>query len=194
MAFETTLAIIKPDGVFRHLTQNIVSIFNENNLTVYDKKIVRPSSEMVTDHMNYRADYALRIGQKVLGLFEKKKMKQSESFLADMNPVEIGDLFKELMTSYIASGVNIAFLLQGEDAIERTKKLCGATYPADADKNSIRGMYGTDSFEICTKEKRVPRNILHVADSWLEASHQIKYWFPHVDLEALTPRHDKVAI
>jgi nucleoside-diphosphate kinase len=76
------------------------------------------------------------------------------------------------------SGPVYALLLEGENAIKRVKDLCGPTFPCDAKSNTIRGKYGEDSFEICLRECRAARNIIHAPESQDEYTHQIKIWFP----------------
>ena len=59
----------------------------------------------------------------------------------------------------------------GEEAIQKVRKLAGATNPEEADSTSIRGAYG----RITTKG--VYENVVHVSASQNEAEREIKLWF-----------------
>lgn len=179
MPCETTIAVLKPDGVARHLEAPILSLFEKNGIELLARVEKQPARAFVLDHLHYIPDYEEKIGAKILGLFDAKKMDRSRTMYAGLSAYETGVTMRELLVDYISSGVNYAYLLKGDDAIMRVKQLCGATFPADADKNTIRGRYSHDSFEICVQEKRSPYNIMHAADSSREANHQIALWFPH---------------
>ena len=49
-----------------------------------------------------------------------------------------------------------------EDIIDLTRTLVGKTSPVDADPNSIRGKYSTDSYD---KAVRLVQNLVHASDS-----------------------------
>lgn len=182
MAYEKTFVLLKPDAVQRGLVGTIIDIFRDNDLMIVAQMTKKPDSDFIMAHLDYDPHYTQAIGRKVLKLYEMKNMDRSLTAFADKEEMDIGLILKQWMSDYLTSGDNVAFILEGDDAIARTKALCGATFPTDADKNSIRGRFGSDSFEICIQEKRAPYNIMHAADSEKEAAHQIKKWFPVLEL------------
>ena len=62
-------------------------------------------------------------------------------------------------------------LYQGEDAIEKLRKIAGSTNPEEAEPTTIRGSYG----RITTKG--VYENVLHVSGNDSDAEREIKLWF-----------------
>ena len=59
----------------------------------------------------------------------------------------------------------------GPNAIEKIRKIGGATNPEEADPTSIRGSYG----RITTRG--VFENVIHASDSTKDAEREIKLWF-----------------
>ena len=80
------------------------------------------------------------------------------------------DLLKYLMGEYHKKKV-MALVYYGEDAIDKVRKICGATNPEEAEAVSIRGAYG----RITTKG--VYENVIHASANPAEAEREIKLWF-----------------
>ena len=57
------------------------------------------------------------------------------------------------------------------------RKVVGATNPAEADKGTIRGDFGTDSFEKSAAENRGCHNLIHASDSSEAVHREIALWF-----------------
>lgn len=71
------------------------------------------------------------------------------------------------LVDYITGGPCVVFTLTGENAIERVRKINGATNPEDADDNTIRALYGVD----------LSHNTVHASDSAQSAEREINIWF-----------------
>lgn len=71
------------------------------------------------------------------------------------------------LVDYITGGPSVVFTLTGENAIERVRKINGATNPEDADDNTIRALYGVD----------LSHNTVHASDSAESAEREINIWF-----------------
>ena len=110
---EPTLILIKPDGLVKSLTGNILTRLSESKLEIVAAKMVRVSDELAREHY--------------------KHMKQKPFFeeLVKYIKGELHDRCKVL-----------AMIYYGEGAIEKVRELAGATNPEDADSISIRGQYG----------------------------------------------------
>jgi len=65
----------------------------------------------------------------------------------------------------------IAIVYYGPDAVEKVRKVCGATNPEEADPNSIRGSFG----RITTKG--IFENVIHASANLEDAEREIKLWF-----------------
>lgn len=77
---------------------------------------------------------------------------------------------KDFCADHIAHmhyGPVIALCVQGENAIERVRKINGNTYPDKAEKGTIREMFGTNT----------PANAVHASDSTESAKRELKLIF-----------------
>jgi nucleoside-diphosphate kinase len=74
--------------------------------------------------------------------------------------------FKDLV-EYITSTPIVASVFEGKDAVERIRKVMGATDPAKAEAGTIRSEFGLD----------VQRNSTHASDSPENAEKEIKLFF-----------------
>ncbi|WP_112181180.1 MULTISPECIES: nucleoside-diphosphate kinase [Paraliobacillus] len=72
------------------------------------------------------------------------------------------------LKEYITSGPVFAMVWAGEDIVEQSRMMIGATDPAQAEAGTIRADYGTD--------KR--RNVIHSSDSLQNARREINLFFP----------------
>ena len=109
---QSTLVLIKPDGLKKSLTGNVLTRLSETKLDIVGAKIVKVSRELAEKHY---------IQLKDKPFFE--------------------DLLKYLMGEYHKKKV-MALVYYGEDAIQKVRNICGATNPEEADPVSIRGAYG----------------------------------------------------
>ncbi|MFN3534728.1 MAG: nucleoside-diphosphate kinase [Desulfatiglandales bacterium] len=94
--------------------------------------------------------------------------KQAEGFYQ----VHKGKPFFESLTSFMSSGPCVVMVLEGEDAIERWRKIMGATDYRKAEKGTIRQQFATD----------IERNVVHGSDSKESALFEIGYFFPGFQL------------
>jgi len=109
---EQTLVLIKPDGLKKSLTGNILTRLSETKLEIIGAKMVQVSKEMAEEHY--------------------KELKDKPFF---------GDLVKYIMGEYHKKKV-MALVYWGEGAIQKVREICGKTNPEEADSVSIRGAYG----------------------------------------------------
>ena len=66
-----------------------------------------------------------------------------------------GKPFYNDLVNYITSCPIVAAVFEGDDAVNRIRKACGATDPDKAEKGTIRGDFGLD----------IGRNTIHASDS-----------------------------
>lgn len=78
-----------------------------------------------------------------------------------------GKPFYEGLISYITSGPVVKLVLSGEGAVALTRKLMGATNPADAAPGTIRGDFGLV----------MDANVIHGSDSSESAEREIAIFF-----------------
>ena len=69
-------------------------------------------------------------------------------------------------------------VIEGIQAIDMVRKLCGHTLPFKADVGTIRGDYSVDSPAVANAERRAIHNIIHASENASEAKNEIALWFP----------------
>jgi nucleoside-diphosphate kinase len=109
---QQTLVLIKPDGLKKSLTGNVLTRLSETKLEIVAAKIVRVSRKLAEQHYIMLKDKPF---------FE--------------------ELLRYLMGEYHKKKV-MALVYWGDDAINKVRQICGATNPEEADPVSIRGAYG----------------------------------------------------
>lgn len=110
---QAVLILIKPDGLKKSLTGNILSRLSETKLEIVAAKMVRVSRELAADHYRHLKD---------------------KPFFEDLLQYLRGELHDRRKV--------MALIYYGEDAIGKCRKLAGATNPEEAESTSIRGSYG----------------------------------------------------
>jgi len=110
---QAVLILIKPDGLKKSLTGNILTRLSETKLEIVAAKMVRVSKELAQEHYQHLKD---------------------KPFFGEIIKYLQGDLHdrKKVM----------ALVYWGEDAIKKCRDLAGATNPEEAESTSIRGSYG----------------------------------------------------
>ena len=75
--------------------------------------------------------------------------------------------FFESLVNFMASGMIVVLVLQGEKVIQRHRDLMGATDPKKANKGTIRCDFGSD----------IEHNVVHGSDSADSAKIEIPFFF-----------------
>ena len=186
MAIEQTLAIIKPDGVQRGLVGDIIHRFEGAGLKVVAMKMVWADKELVGKHYEDDADYLKSVGQKALEAAAARGKKMKETAL------EIGQRVRKSNMRYISVGPVVAFVLQGNTAVQTVRNIIGGTNPLTADIGTIRGDLTIDDFTQADAEKRSVRNLMHASGTVDEAQREIPLWFSKKELHDYQNVMDKV--
>jgi len=84
--------------------------------------------------------------------------------------VHRGKPFFESVVSFISSGAVVAMVWESDNVVELSRKLIGATKPADANPGTIRGDYANT----------IEQNLIHGSDSPENAQQEISIWFPEL--------------
>ena len=110
---QAVLILIKPDGLKKSLTGNILARLSETKLEIVAAKMARVSQALAEEHYQHLKD---------------------KPFFSDLVKYLQGELHgrKKVM----------ALVYWGEDAIKKCRELAGATNPEEAESTSIRGSYG----------------------------------------------------
>ncbi len=111
---QQTLVIIKPDGLMKSLTGNILTTLSETKLKIVGAKILKVPQKLAEIH------------------YQELKYKKPKIF---------PEAVKYLMGGFHTDRV-LALIYQGPNAVNSIRKICGATNPEEADPTTIRGRYG----------------------------------------------------
>ena len=144
---ERTLVIIKPDAIAKGTVGYAYAHLEELRLDVLAAKAIRPSRELVETHYEHLKD---------------------KPFFEELIDHLVGKLHG---TNYV-----LAFVLYGENAIERVRQVTGATDPEKADPRSIRGALGR------TKTSGLMENVLHASANTEDFKRELSLWFKPEDL------------
>ena len=109
---EATLVLIKPDGLKRSLTGNIIARLSETKLQIIAASVKRVTRELAVEHY--------------------KHLTQKPFF---------DEVVNYIMGEYHTHRV-MALVYYGDAAIQKVRDIAGATNPEEADPVSIRGSYG----------------------------------------------------
>lgn len=113
MINQATLILIKPDGLKKSLTGNILTRLSETKLEIVAAKIVRVSRELAEEHYRH--------------LKEKPFFEELIKYIQ-------GELHNRRKV--------MGLIYWGVAAIEKCRQLAGSTNPEEAEPTSIRGSYG----------------------------------------------------
>ena len=102
-----------------------------------------------------------------LKIKESKKIQITKDEAAEFYKVHQSKPFYNDLCSYLSSGQIIVMILEGKNAVLFNRKLMGATNPINAEKNTIRKLYGIS----------IDKNSIHGSDSIDNAKNEIKFFF-----------------
>lgn len=147
------LVLIKPDGLIKSLTGNILTTLTETKLIIVGAKIVQVDRELAEKH------------------YHKLKEEKGEEIYEET--------LKYIQGHYHTDRV-LALVYQGENAIEKIRKVAGETNPEKAEPTTIRGRYGR-----IVSSTGVFENVVHASDSEENAEREIKLWFEPNELSTV---------
>jgi nucleoside-diphosphate kinase len=76
------------------------------------------------------------------------------------------------LVKFMTEGSIVAMVLEADNAIEKLRKVMGATDPAKAEAGTIRKQFGSN----------IERNAIHGSDGPETASFEISYFFNHLEI------------
>lgn len=112
MKDQQTLVLIKPDGIVKSLTGNIITELSDTGLKIVGAKIVQVTRELAEEHYQH--------------------LREEKFF---------DELIKYIMGEYHTKRV-LALVYHGENSVKKVRGFVGGTDPEKAEPTSIRGKYG----------------------------------------------------
>ena len=104
------------------------------------------------------------VALKMLGLVKE----EAQGFYA----VHQGKPFFDSVTDFMSSGPVVVMILEGEGAIQKVRRIMGATNPEEAEEGTIR----------CAFASSVEKNIVHGSDFPETAAFEISYFFNALEI------------
>ena len=105
--------------------------------------------------------------QNNLKIKEEKKIHVTKEEAAEFYKVHQSKPFYDGLCAYLSSGPIVVIILEGKNAVLSNRKLMGATDPKNAEKNTIRKIYGIS----------IDKNSVHGSDSVENAKKEINFFF-----------------
>jgi nucleoside-diphosphate kinase len=164
---QAALILIKPDGLKKSLTGNILTRLSETKLEIVAAKMVRVSKELAEKHYQHLKD---------------------KPFFPEIIKYIMGELHDRRKV--------MALIYWGAGAITKCRELAGSTNPEEAEATSIRGSYGRittsgvyeNVIHVSSDEKEAEREIklwfepgeiivdLYPTKQIVEKEHKKKIW------------------
>ena len=173
---EKTFVMVKPDGVRRGLTGEIISRIEQRGLKIIALKMFKPSHEQIDNHYPKDEKWITRIGEKTLSTYAKYGYDTIKELGTD-KALEIGKMVRQWLIDYMTSAPLTQMVVEGVHAVDMVRKLVGPTMPSAAEMGSIRGDYSVDSAAAANRDKRAVHNLIHASETPEEAIHEIALWF-----------------
>lgn len=157
---EKTLILLKPDTVKRGLMGEIISRFEKAGLKIVAMKLKWADEKKAGEH--YGEDIVKRRGEKV----------------------------RNNLMNFITSGPVLAIVIEGIDAVENVRMMCGETEPKSAVPGTIRGDYSHVSYRHADEQSKAVENLIHASANPEEAEHEIYLWFNEDEISDYQTVHE----
>ena len=162
---QQTLVVIKPDGLKKSLTGNILTRLSETKLRIVGAKVVQVSKAMAEKHYEHLKD---------------------KPFFQEVIKYLTGELHGKQYNRVLA------LVYRGQNAIEKVRQLAGTTNPEEADPTSIRGQYGrlttTGLFENVLHCSADAKDAEREIKLWFEPDEIVDKIFPTKEAETPTKK------
>ncbi|MEK7113630.1 MAG: nucleoside-diphosphate kinase [Patescibacteria group bacterium] len=178
---ELTFVMLKPDGVRKGLTGEVINRFEQRYLKIVALEMFQPTYDQLDSHYPKDEAWITRLGTKTLSTYEKYGYDAMADF-GTVDPAGIGPEIRKWLIDFMMSAPLVKMIIQGVHAVDVVRKVAGPTMPYMADMGTIRGDFSIDSPALANKEKRAVMNVLHCSETPEEAEHEIKHWFGDVKI------------
>ncbi|MHA1504466.1 MAG: nucleoside-diphosphate kinase [Candidatus Heimdallarchaeota archaeon] len=110
-----------------------------------------------------------RVGLRLVAI---KMLHLTKAMAEKHYAVHKGKPFYEGLVKFITSGPVVAMVVEGKDAVQRVRKLVGATKPMEAEAGTIRGDFSME----------IGRNVIHAGDSPENAKIEYSIYFKEAEI------------
>ena len=114
-------------------------------------------------------------------LFDVQKVVDTDKIFRHYGQLveSLGQPFMDKVQKAFVGNQVVPMIISSEspEIIANVRKFLGATDPSKADKDTVRGKYGIDSFEKANAEMRFCENLVHASDSIESFKAETGIWF-----------------
>jgi nucleoside-diphosphate kinase len=137
-------------------------------LTQRTLSIIKPDAT----RRNLTGEINSRFENEGLSIIAQKRLWLTQSQAARFYDVHKDRTFFPELCAFMSSGPVVVQVLEGEDAIDKNRRIMGATNPNSADEGTIRRDFG----------ESVEANSVHGSDSLENAEKEICFFFSELEL------------
>ena len=164
---ETVLFLMKPDGMKNEI--KIIKYLKGTGLEIVHSQLVNVPRDSILQHYAKNKSWYEKYGARIL----RARLSLPDNTAVDpWLALKIGETIPDAIADYMAEKDMRAFVISGVNAISILRTLLGDTEPASAEKDTLRGMFSSDSFLKAWTDPAGPRaihNVAHASDSEAEA-------------------------
>ncbi len=182
---ERTFVMVKPDGVRRGLTGEILGRIEQRGLKVVALSMASPARAKFDGHYPKDERWITRLGEKTLATYQKYGFDPMQELGTD-KAEKIGPMVRGWLLDFMTSGPIVKMIIEGVHAVDMVRKIAGNTMPSAAEMGTIRGDYSVDSAASANRDKRAVYNLVHASETPDEAKHEIGYWFTKDEIHEYT--------
>lgn len=144
-----TFIMLKPDAIEKNLEGDILAFFKDYGIEVVRWNTVVVDESLIINHY-----------QEVI------------------DKLNMPDFPNRIRKYFVGKTVRIFEMESKENnVVAKVRELIGATDPAKAGSDTIRGKYSDDSMDLAKEQQRLVHNLIHASDSDENAQKEINLWF-----------------
>lgn len=175
---EKTLVLIKPDGVKRGLTGEIIRRIEQRGLKIIALGMMWTTREQMDTHYPKDRGWITNLGKNTERSYREYKIQTTLKHDYGTDDLfEIGTMVRGWLVDFMTSGPIVKMVVSGLHAIPMVRKIVGPTIPSLAEMGTIRGDFSVDSPALANMQKRTVHNLVHASGSPEEAENEIRLWF-----------------
>jgi nucleoside-diphosphate kinase len=175
---ERTLVLVKPDGVSRGLVGEVLARMERAGLRLVALSMRTPTAELARGHYQDAPEDLRRMGSKLIEAASSLGV-DLQGFFGTSDAIELGRVIHERNVRFLQSGLVVAAVIEGSNAIRKVRAICGSTMPIEAQPGSIRGDFTSAGVEQLLYSETTVCNVVHSSDeSAGAATREVDLWFP----------------
>jgi len=180
---ERTLVLLKPDAVGRGIAGEIITRFEKVGLKIVAMKMLFASRKQLEDHYYKDDEWLIRKGEGII---------KNKGYPANYDKKKAGKEIVNALVNDMRILPIVAMVLEGHNAVNVVRKICGPTNVEEALPGTIRGDYSHDTYALANVSDRPILTIIHASGDLKDAEKEIKIWFKPDEIYQYEKPEDKI--